>query len=109
MGAAGPVYKFVTLEELSGAPDDVDVRVFGLYPLPSDAIDRLVAAVAPHLTPNWPVWAPVWEFPSDDTRREVEARVDAAVQSAGPLAWVVVAEDVLSRVRALPVRTAKAS
>jgi hypothetical protein len=106
--ANGAVYRFAMLDERQEA-DAVDLRVYGLYPLPGDAFARLTDAIAPHISPRWPVWCPHWQFPTDEVRRAVEARTDEIVNRAGPLTWVVVGDLDGGPVRALPVRAARAS
>jgi hypothetical protein len=104
----GSVYRFVMLDERQEM-DSVDLRVYGLYPLPADTLTHLADAIAPHITPRWPVWCPHWQFPTDEIRRTVEAKTDDIVKRSGPLAWVVVGDLGGGPVRALPVRAARAS
>jgi hypothetical protein len=110
VGDAGPVYRFIMLDERQlESDDDTDLRVYGLYPLPADALTRLTDAIAPYMAPRWPVWFPVWKFPSDEIRQTVEAQTDGIINQAGPLTWVVVGDLGSGPVRALPVRAARAS
>jgi hypothetical protein len=110
VGDGGSVYRFVLLDQRQVETDDeAELRVFGLYPLPADSLDRLASAVSPHVPPRWPVWCPHWQFPTDEIRQAVEAKTDDIVHRAGPLTWVVVGDLGGGPVRALPVRAARAS
>jgi hypothetical protein len=91
-GDGGPVYRFEMTAEARN-PDGCDERTFDLRPLPPDALDRLAAALTPYHPARWPVWAPIWTFPTDDARRAVEAAVDGVLTEAGPPAWVVTTAD----------------
>ena len=62
-----------------------------------------------YAAPRWPVWWPVWRFPSDAVRESVETLANDMLGRAGPLAWVVVGDLGRGPVRALPVKAARAS
>jgi hypothetical protein len=109
LGEDGPVYRFALLDEGQLAEDENDLRAYGLYSLPADAWSRLVTAVSPYMAPRWPVWVPLWRFPSDEIRQTVERETDQVLASAGPLSWVIVGELGTGSVRALPVRASLAS
>jgi hypothetical protein len=108
LGDAGPVYRFAMLDEHQ-LPADTEVRVYGLYPLPPGAFERLAGAISSHMTPRWPVWVPLWQFPADEARQAVENLTDGILKQAGPLTWVVMGDLGGGPVRALPVRAARAS
>lgn len=103
------IYRFQLIDSRSGSPEEIDIRVYGLHPLPGDAMDRLVDALAATQAPQWPVFCPIWTFPSEDVRVRVEREVDAILEQAGPLEWVIVGDIGLGPVRALPVELARAS
>jgi hypothetical protein len=110
LGEAGPVFRFQMFDQRIGVgPDDMDLRVYGLYPLPNDALNRITDSLASYHSPHWPVWWPIWQFPSDEIRRSVDSRIDGILQQSGPLTWVVVGDMGQTAIRALPVQIAKAS
>ena len=109
LGDSGPIFRFQMLDERIGSPENEDVRVYGLYPLPVESIDRLVELLSPTHTPNWPVWWPIWKFPSDDVRLGIEKQTDEIMSQSGPLSWILVGHIGSGPVRALPVQVARAS
>jgi hypothetical protein len=106
-GDGGPVYRFEMTAE-DRLPDGPDGRTFDLRPLPPDALDRLAVVLAPYHATQWPVWAPLWTFPSDDARRETEQAVDDILGRAGPVEWTVTTTDTVGfgRVTAVPAGVA---
>src|ERR1700678_2713065 len=57
--STGETFHFHLFEERVGEADDDDIRVFGLYPVSSDCLDRFVAALSPYHQPRWPIWCPI--------------------------------------------------
>jgi hypothetical protein len=110
LGDGGPVYRFEMTGERHN-PDGCDERTFDLRPLPTGALDRLAGVLAPYHAPRWPVWAPIWTFPSDDARSAAEAAVDAILAEAGPAVWAVTTADTtrFARLVAEPVPTARSA
>jgi hypothetical protein len=108
VGDAGAIYRFLMLDERQRG-DDADVRVYGLYPMSDGALNRLIDLLSPYMAARWPVWCPVWRFPTDEVRRAVDGRTTEILNGTGPLAWVVVGDLGTGPIRALPVRAAKAS
>ena len=108
VGDCGPVYRFQTLDEVSD-PDDLDLRVYGLYPLPNDSLSKLTEVLAPYHQPHWPIWWPIWQFPSDEIRQSVDKQVQAILDKSGPLTWIVIGHLGNSPVRAMSVKLARAS
>ncbi len=90
-GTAGPAYKFVML-------DGDDLRIYSLAPLPPGSLENLVQLLTPYQQPRWPLWCPRWSFPSEALRAEVEAETDRILGLAGPVEWVVAAEDLLHEI-----------
>lgn len=88
----GRVYRFDLLDEARNA-DGLDEREYELRPLPADALDRLVRAIGEYITPTWPVWLPVWRFPSPETEQAVRRQVDAVLEAAATPAWHIVTND----------------
>jgi hypothetical protein len=100
---SGETYQFQLLEERPGENDEDDIRVFGLYPVPSDSLDRFVAAVSPYHEPRWPIWWPVWRFPSDDILSQINSLVDSIKDSAEPLLWIIATDCSFKSIRAFPI------
>jgi hypothetical protein len=105
-GPGPEVFEFRQTSEVHN-PDAADRRTFQLRPLPPDAIDQLVRILSPHLEPAWPVWAPVWRFPDERTRLDVEAAVNAVLSAAGPIDWEIETDDLVtfSHFHAKPLRS----
>jgi hypothetical protein len=66
--ACARAYHFVLLDSDAGR----DLRIFGLAPLPATSFERLVEALSRHQAPHWPVWVPLWQFPSESDRRALD-------------------------------------
>lgn len=88
--ANGTVFRFDLAEEPGWQGD---LRSFSFAPLPAWAFDRMTAAISEHLTPTWPIWCPVWRFPTSEIQRGVEAELDAILAEAGPTTWTVSTDD----------------
>jgi len=74
--------------------EDQDMRIFGLAPLPSGSFSELLAASAVLGEPRWPTWVPVWQFSSETIQNKVESRIQAVLNKAGPLTFVVATNDI---------------
>jgi hypothetical protein len=94
VGEDGAVFKFDMVNELMN-PEGVDLRVFGLAPLPGTALVELADAYGRYQNPRWPLWVPIWRFPTLADQQEMEQVTDQVLQQAGPLQWVVAAYDLL--------------
>jgi hypothetical protein len=68
-------------------------RTYSLRLLPADAFRQLIAIIGPHFPPKWPAWYPVWQFPDDSTRVQVEAQTDMVLAEAGPVLWEITTDD----------------
>jgi hypothetical protein len=99
----GDTYHFRLLEERMGDADDDDIRVFGLYPVSSDCLERFVAAVSPYHEPRWPIWWPTWQFPSEEILKQINELVDDIKENAGPLAWIIASDASFRSVRAFSI------
>ncbi len=76
------VYRFDLTEEVHLVVGRAE-RTFTLRPLPANALDRIVAAIAPfHQEPRWPAWYPLWTFPTDADRDRTTAEVDGILNEA---------------------------
>lgn len=71
-----------------------DLRVYDLFPLPSDSLQRVVSSLASFQSPRWPLWVPLWKFPSAQDQEVVEKSV--AALSGGYRQWIVAATDLLT-------------
>jgi hypothetical protein len=96
-GQDGRVYKFDLLDELYNS-EGIDLRIFSLAALPSEAFDQLVDALCRYKTPHWPVWVPIWQFPTPDVREAIDRVTNQVLQQAGAIQWVVAAFDLLEEI-----------
>lgn len=76
--ADGGVYRFKRSADSSG---DYDFAA-----LPPEEFDRIVALLAPYITPAWPIWVPVWRFPSQGIEDIVNESLEYILDDAGPWA-----------------------
>jgi hypothetical protein len=88
-GAGGPVFRLVMPDEEAQLSRQSFPREYAFHPLPADAIDRLEAILAEHLTPKRPAWYVNWQFESPEIEAEIDSRVSAILNEAGPAAWSV--------------------
>jgi hypothetical protein len=88
----GRAYRFAMADE-GRLPDGPGGRAFELRPLPPGSLDRIAAALTPYHAPGWPVWAPLWDFPTADARLAVERAVDEVLSETGPPAWSITTTD----------------
>src|SRR5262245_33875602 len=82
LGDGGPVFRFTMPDEEAQLTRHTAAREYHLLPLPSGALDRLAAAIAPHPAPTWPVWIPIWRFPTPEAEQAVNAAVEAILADA---------------------------
>jgi hypothetical protein len=81
-GHCNRVFRFVTVDSVH---EDESIRIYSLAPLSNDSWERLVIALLPYMEPIWPMWVPLWAFPSETDRIAVEQIVDELIaQAAGP-------------------------
>lgn len=59
-------------------------RLYSFFVLPADALERMAAAIAPFIEPAWPMWFPVWKFPSPQIEDSVNQAVDEILKKRGP-------------------------
>jgi len=77
------------LQSLDFVNEDEGLRLFGLAPLPADSIDRVVQALSRYMSPKWPMWAPIWQFPPEAERETVDSLIHGILSKAGPTTLVV--------------------
>jgi hypothetical protein len=107
-GGCGRVYRF---ELLQSVDEDRGVRLYSLAPVPEEAMGRLVDALSPYATPSWPMWAPLWTFPTERERIAVEKVVDALMSEADAPQFAIATPGLLDRIedaRAIPANGAGA-
>ena len=99
----GLAFSFELLE-VAPSPDGLDdTRIFALSPIPTEAFDRLVDAIAPHQAPRWPIFAPTWAFPDADETHRLDMLVESILASSGSPAWIVAPEDLTGTILAARV------
>jgi hypothetical protein len=93
-GEDGRVYRFDLLD------DDLeqDIRIFGLAPLDSNAMTRLVEALSPYQESRWPVWVPRWEFPKEAIRSALDNLTDQILNGAGPPEFAIATSDLVKEI-----------
>jgi hypothetical protein len=79
----GSTYRF---DLLAWDQETQDMRVFSLSPLSRPGWEQLIAICGAHELPRWPVWVLGWY-------EGLREPVDAIRQQAGPVEWVVAAEN----------------
>lgn len=84
-------------------PEDLDTRIFSLAQLPSGSFDQIVEVCPKVNPPHWPVWMPLWQFPSDDARQTADHRIQEVLDRAVPaeliVAWVGYGDMILAAKR----------
>jgi hypothetical protein len=93
----GPVYKFDLLDLLY-AEDGLDLRIVSLAPLPTESISDFVSVMAPYQAPHWPLWCPLWSFPSEDAQRAAERDTDQILDRAADIESVIALVDMPGRI-----------
>jgi hypothetical protein len=88
-GDRGPVFQFTMPDEDRQLASQSDQREYAFQPLPPDALDRLAVTLARYLPPSWPVWIPLWRFPSPEVEQSISETIDAILAAAGPPQWRV--------------------
>jgi hypothetical protein len=94
-GVCKRVYRF---EMLDAVNEDDRIRGYSLAPLPTDSMDRFVDALSPFMKPHWPMWAPIWKFPTEDDRIRVDRAVDDLIAKACRPEFVVVTSGLLDEI-----------
>jgi hypothetical protein len=82
--------------------EDDEVRVFRLQRIAAGSFERIVDFISNHLGgPMWPVWVPIWNFPSVDSRSDVENVLRETLAQAGETEAVFASASFLRPVLAL--------
>jgi hypothetical protein len=100
-GEGGPVYKFDLLAGPFSTEDGLgDLRVFGLAPLPPQALDQLADAYQRYGPARWPLWVPIWHFPTAADEEAMNRLTDQMLLKAGSTEWVLATFDLMGEIRA---------
>jgi hypothetical protein len=95
------VFRFDLLEEVRcWGKEEEDLRVFTLGPLPPDSLRQLAEAYTCFSSPHWPLWSPVWKFPTAADREAMERLTDQVLSKAGPTEWLIASTDLLRTILA---------
>src|SRR6516162_1530069 len=62
---------------------DGPVRFFSLAPLTSGSVDRVIKAVGQYQSPIWPIWVPMWTFPTSEIKESLDLMCREICRSAG--------------------------
>jgi len=74
-------------------PDGLDDRLYALCELPIGTVDKILSLLTILGSPCNSVWVPVWIFPSDQQKEEVEKEIDNLLKSARPANIIVHSRD----------------
>lgn len=90
-------------------PDGIDHRLYSIAELPQGTVDRVCELVKGLGVPQSSVWVPVWNFPSLDDQRKVEAEIDVLLRRSIPTNLVIYTLDMRAilrcwRVDSLPIK-----
>ena len=103
-GKCKRVYLFKSLDFVN---EDEGLRLFGLAPLPADSIDSVVQALSQYMSPKWPMWAPIWQFPTEAERETVDSLIDGILSKAGPTTLVVTTSNLAEVIQAAKIASAE--
>ncbi len=62
--------------------DDHRVRIFRLSELPANALAEFLQIAEPNESPRWPIWAPSWQWPSEQARTDADRKVQQILDQA---------------------------
>jgi hypothetical protein len=94
IGEQGPVYRFEVPEEMDESVAFTSTeRPFDLRPLPPDALDRLVALIAPYLPVRWPFWFVRWQEIPEAVKPALMGQIDSILAEAEPPTWRITTPD----------------
>lgn len=96
-GTCGQAYRFERLDEWINH-EDGDLRIFSLAALPPDAFPRLVTILKPYQAPRWPVWAPLWQFPTPAAETETDRQVQEILDSAAPPTLAIATSNLMGEI-----------
>lgn len=90
-------------------PNGIDHKLYSIAELPQGTVDRIRELLEGLGVPLDPVWVPVWNFPSLDDQRKVEAEVDELLRRSKPTNLVIYTLDMRAilgcwRVDSLPIK-----
>jgi len=103
-GKCKRVYHFRSLNFVN---EDEGLRLFGLEPLPADSIDMVVHALSQYMSPKWPMWAPIWQFPTEAERERVDSLIDKILSKARPTTLVVTTSNLAEEIQEARIAAAE--
>jgi len=62
--------------------------------------------VFPELPGKWPMWAPMWQFPTEAERETVDSLIDGILSKAGPTTLVVTTSNLADVVQEAKIASA---
>jgi hypothetical protein len=89
------VYRFMMVDSVD---EDRGVRIYSFAPAPADAMDRLEEVLSPFMTPSWPMWVPLWRFPTETDRISVDGAVGALIARADAPEFVLTTSGLLDEI-----------
>lgn len=87
-------YKF----EMLDWDEDQDVRIFSLSILPNLAFAKIVEVCQHCENPKWPVWVPIWQFPSEESQNKAEIEIEAILNTAMKPQIIVIAKNLTEEI-----------
>ncbi len=102
-GACHRVYPF---DMLDAVDEDRGIRVYRLAPLPTDSMARLIEVLSRFKAPSWPMWAPLWKFPTEADRVTADRAVNDLMAKADSPELVVTTTGLLNEILDVKVLSA---
>jgi hypothetical protein len=62
--------------------DDLDDRLFRLYATSCPVLDDIVSSLSVLGQPFRPCWIPIWRFPDERLKSDIESRIDDIIRSS---------------------------
>jgi hypothetical protein len=94
-GACKRVYRFALLDSVD---EDRGIRIYSFASLPADSMDGLVGLLSRYMTPSWPMWVPLWQFPTETDRITVDRAVDELIARAEAPEFIVTTPALLGEI-----------
>jgi hypothetical protein len=73
--------------------DLLAIHLFAVSELPAGSVAQVESLLEELGRPSGPLWVPVWQFPSDAARRDIEGRLNALLVAARPTPLLVASAD----------------
>jgi hypothetical protein len=78
--------------------EDQDRRIFTLTELPIHAWSSIVNILSPYTSPTWPIWVPLWQFPTEEETTMVNKQIENILQQAKPPVCIIVCSNLLETI-----------